>query len=185
LVDAVSGEETRRLGTAGVSLDFESGGFDRRSIMPSPSLEDGRLYVGSRDGHLYCFDEASGEVVWRYYTPDAVWSSFALAGELAYFGDWKGTLYPFEQSNREISWRFHAGGAIYSSPLVDDGMVIFGSDPGCVYALEGPAVDPRRQARRLDRPRSPGLRAGSGFGSHDVRGLRSVRPDAGSLLRGG
>ena len=35
-------------------------------IMSSPTWWQGRLYVGSCDGWVYCLDAARGTLVWRY-----------------------------------------------------------------------------------------------------------------------
>jgi outer membrane protein assembly factor BamB len=44
--------------------------FTGGPIRLAPTLHDGRLYVGSDDGLVYCFDAADGRVVWKQRVAD-------------------------------------------------------------------------------------------------------------------
>lgn len=41
---------------------FETGGM----VLTAPAVADGRVYVGSCDGWVYCLDAATGNLVWRW-----------------------------------------------------------------------------------------------------------------------
>ena len=59
----------------------------RESIYSSPSVRDGRLYIGDRMGYLHCLDAKSGQTIWRQRTSSAqnnqVNSTPLLIGRLA------------------------------------------------------------------------------------------------------
>ena len=96
------------------------------------------MYVGSWDGHMYAFDSASGELLWRYETGGEVYSSPVWDGGVVYFGSNDGHLYALDAVTGESRWRYETGGEVWSSPAVSGGMVFVGSTDGSVYALGGP-----------------------------------------------
>ena len=57
---AKSGRELWRFDTEGHTLESGKFGFDRRTVEASPSVADGRVFIGSRDGFLYAVDAATG-----------------------------------------------------------------------------------------------------------------------------
>jgi hypothetical protein len=59
----------------------------------SPLLTEGKVYVGSDDGNLYCLDMDSGEIVWNFTTGGYVYSSPALYNGSLYFGSSDGSVY--------------------------------------------------------------------------------------------
>jgi hypothetical protein len=52
----------------------------------SPLLADGKVFIGSDDWHLYCFDKITGEELWKYQTRGYVYSSPSLFEEKLFFG---------------------------------------------------------------------------------------------------
>ncbi|MBP89986.1 MAG: hypothetical protein CMJ64_25300 [Planctomycetaceae bacterium] len=52
-------------------LDSQSGAerwsfFTGAAVRLSPTVVDGRVYVGSDDGYAYCLDAGSGQLIWKY-----------------------------------------------------------------------------------------------------------------------
>lgn len=47
----------------------------RGEVLSSPAVADGKVYVGSRDGVLYCLDENTGSVIWNYNTWSRIYFS--------------------------------------------------------------------------------------------------------------
>lgn len=65
-LDLARSRLVRRFDTEGRrTLEPGQFGFDGRTIQCSPAVEGGRVFVGSRDGHLYAVDAASGRPVGR------------------------------------------------------------------------------------------------------------------------
>ncbi|MCK5561506.1 MAG: PQQ-binding-like beta-propeller repeat protein, partial [Thermoplasmata archaeon] len=83
------------------------------------------------------------EIIWKFDTPDKVWSSPAVVGNRVYVGCGKGDdlnnkLYCLYANNGTINWTYPAVGNIkdvVSSPAVVNGKVYFGSMDNKVYSL--------------------------------------------------
>src|SRR5450759_4818541 len=50
----------------------------------SPSVVNGVVYVGSRDGNLYALNAASGTLLWSYATGNLIVSSPAVVNKVVY-----------------------------------------------------------------------------------------------------
>jgi len=55
-----------KFATRGASLKIEDFGFDRTAIVSSPSVANGIVTFGGRDGFLYALDLATGKQKWAY-----------------------------------------------------------------------------------------------------------------------
>lgn len=64
-------------------------------LYTAPALADGKMYLGSSDGHIYCL---AGQILWNYSTGAAVWSSPAIGDGKVYIGSDDGKLYCFGDS---------------------------------------------------------------------------------------
>jgi len=107
-------------------------------IFSSPSVgEDGTIYVGSNDNHLYAIDQ-SGEKEWRYKTDGSVQSSPLVdAYGNVYFGSRDNHMYSLN-SDGEERWSFETEGFVFSSPAMDaEGNLYFGSTDGNLYSVGG------------------------------------------------
>jgi eukaryotic-like serine/threonine-protein kinase len=114
----------------------------RTSWVPaSPTVKDGRAYIGSSDGHfMQAIDVATGKEVWRNNVGSNLLSSPVLAGDLVVVGSGstgsgRGEIIAFEASNGAIRWRLPLGDAIWSSPVVVGHELYIGSDDGGVIAV--------------------------------------------------
>jgi outer membrane protein assembly factor BamB len=105
------------------------------SIQASPSVgEDGTIYIGSDDGHLYAIDP-SGHSKWAFAAGDQINSSAAVANGVVYFGSRDNKVYAVNASTGAKIWDFTTGGEVYSSPAIGS-FVYVGSDDGNFYALD-------------------------------------------------
>lgn len=133
----------------GHRVEFAPGAPEVGWVVGSPALTSGLVLVGSSDGKFFnAVRETSGEEVWRFRTPERVFSSGAVSGDSVFFGCDDGHLFALDAKTGAERWRFStgAGTMIVSSPIVtDDGTILFGSDDGRLWALQtGP---PRSGAR--------------------------------------
>ena len=86
-LELASGRLVWRYDTEGHTLASAKFGFDRRTIQSSPAVAGGRVFVGSRDGHLYAIDAATGRLAWAAdHEMSWVNSSPAVAGDLVFAG---------------------------------------------------------------------------------------------------
>jgi outer membrane protein assembly factor BamB len=116
------------------------------AVISSPSIADGKVYVGSYDKNLYCLDSRTGSFIWKFATNDSIKSSPAIADGRVYLGPDDGYVYCLDASNGSLLWSAEAGGpievnfgaapALRSSPTVDNGKVYVGSLDTDVYCLE-------------------------------------------------
>jgi hypothetical protein len=77
----------------------------------------------------------TNNLLWRYTTGGAVFSSPAIVGGLVYVGSEDGNVYCLNAVTGSLVWRYTTGGAVFSSPAVADGMVFIGSDDHNIYSL--------------------------------------------------
>jgi outer membrane protein assembly factor BamB len=103
----------------------------------SPAVVNGRVFVGSDNGGIYCLNATSGGWIWNY-TTGPVWSSPAVAGGIVFVGSFDDNVYALNSSTGVKIWSFTTGGAVESSPAVADGTVFVDSDDGNVYAFGSP-----------------------------------------------
>jgi outer membrane protein assembly factor BamB len=104
-------------------------------------VANGRVYVGDRDGWIYCLDAVTGTLYWRYRAGHDIkrrieFSSPAVAEGRVYIGCWDNQLYCLDALNGILHWTFKTGGIIQSSPAVVGGKVYVGSTDSKVYCLD-------------------------------------------------
>lgn len=129
-------------------------------VMGSAIVDQGRVYVGSNDGHVYAIDADTGHQLWNAVTGGPVPSTPALANGTLYVTSYDGKLHALDAGTGATRWKFGTEGErrfeakgihgqlpksqtmpdIYdsylSSPVVVNGVVFFGSGDGHVYAVD-------------------------------------------------
>jgi len=110
-------------------------------IVSSPTIKDGKVFIGSRDNHLYAIDAASGALAWKYKTGNWVDSTPALEETRVTFASRDGYLYSLDTSKGSLVWKHQTASTDMSSPLVSGGTVYCGTGfPNkLIYALD--AID--------------------------------------------
>ena len=68
-------------------------------VASSPSVVDGRIYVGSDDSYVYCLNKTTGKLTWKFKTGYWVLSSPAVSSEYVYIGSGDGHLYCIDKNN--------------------------------------------------------------------------------------
>ncbi len=106
------------------------------AIHSSAAVANGTVYFGSRDGHLYAVDAATGKQRWAFQTGSRVESSPAVVGGRVFVGSNDGFMYALDANTGKQLWKFRTVYPIVSSPAVANGMVIFGADDYSVYAVD-------------------------------------------------
>lgn len=115
---------------------YQTGG----AVWSSPAVVDGKVYVGSDDGYVYCLNVTTttpdGVLIWKYKTGGPVRSSPAVVDGRVLVGSDDGYIYSLNGTSGALIWKYKTNGAVRSSPAVVNGKVIVGSDDWYVYALD-------------------------------------------------
>ena len=95
----------------------------------------GKVYIGSYDDHIYCFDANTGQLIWKYGT-GSVYASPAVFDDRVYVGSLDLYLYCFNADTGDLIWRYKTDERIFSSPAVADDKVYFRSRDFYIYCLD-------------------------------------------------
>lgn len=104
-------------------------------IRGTPSLHDGRLYIGSYDKHLYAYDAANGEQKWAYATDGGITGKAVAYENNVYFGSEDQRLHVVSARSGKVVWTHYTDGPVRSSPRIAQGHVFIGSDDGFLHAV--------------------------------------------------
>ena len=115
----------------------------------APDASEGRVFIGSNDGHLYAINLADGRKVWAFETGDAVEAAPLVLQGAVYVGSVDGYLYALNAATGALRWKYQTrdkilGGANWvRSPQGDRTWILIGSydmSLHCVDAATGKAV---------------------------------------------
>jgi outer membrane protein assembly factor BamB len=113
-----------------VMWKFKTGNY---GCVCCPVLHDGRLYVTSRDGFLFCLT-MSGKQVWKFARNEPMCLP-TIYDRKIYFGCEDRNLYCLDLKGK-VMWTFETQGVIWLKPVIYEGMVMIPSFDCHVYALK-------------------------------------------------
>jgi outer membrane protein assembly factor BamB len=88
-------------------------------VVGTPIANDGLLYVGDLGGTVHCLDAATGALVWKHETNEAIWGSLLLAGDRLYVGNVEGTMTVLRAGRRkELLAQIEMDAPLYSRPAL-------------------------------------------------------------------
>jgi len=103
----------------------------------SPAVSDGKVFIGSEDNNVYCFDAFTGARLWRYNTHQPIVSSPAVANGKVYIGSSNNHVYCLNENTGDCIWDYSTGWVILqSSPAVYHGKLYIGSHDYKLYCLD-------------------------------------------------
>jgi outer membrane protein assembly factor BamB len=111
------------------------------SFFSSAGYYNGRIYIGSIDGNLYCLDaDASFPTVLGQYTIGQTWSSPAITSDKLYVGSKEDYVYCFDLSTTQAlsyMWQYDTSGDVDSTPAISGGRLYIGSqgNEGSVFCI--------------------------------------------------
>ena len=109
-------------------------------VYSSPAVVDGRVYIGSDDGHVYCLDAEDGDKIWNSSNVGTVWySSPAISDGRVYIGG--DLLYCLNNEDGSRIWSYQGGINIASSPAVVGDRVYIGTWEGNICCLDADPDD--------------------------------------------
>jgi outer membrane protein assembly factor BamB len=115
------------------------------SIIGSPAIADGKLYVGTVGGTVYALDAATGSILWEHTVNGIINDHLAVSTDRVFVGtvvDKVGKFYALSMEDGSELWTLDTDSGIVAAPLVKDTAVIFVTENGTVRAvdLEGKAL---------------------------------------------
>jgi outer membrane protein assembly factor BamB len=76
-------------------------------VIATPAVKDGVVYVGTSDSSRFmAIDARTGRLKWNFNARAYMFSSAAIAGDLAYAGDHNGRLYAVDTKTGTLAWEF-------------------------------------------------------------------------------
>lgn len=118
--------------------------YPLNGTISSPAVAYDRIYIGSRDGYLYCLNFTNGNfnLVWKFRANGKIDSSPAVSNGVVYFATnvKEGTIYAVDSNGKEL-WHYKLippEGKYYnimSSPFIYNNRLYIGADSGYVYCF--------------------------------------------------
>ncbi len=127
-----------------VNLDgSEAWSVSFNGTISSAAVAYGRIYIGSAEGKLYCFNATTGNKLWEFAANGKIDSSPAVADGVVYFATNtpEGTIYALNADTGSLLWYYRLkppSGSYYnimSSPFVANNRLYIGADSGYVYCF--------------------------------------------------
>lgn len=123
-------------GTSG-PIQSQRAPADRAPCICSPSIGNGRVYVGLEDGTFHSLEAKKGALLWSIETDSAVRGSASIAthNDIVIFGNDAGELRAVQGESGKELWSFKAGDSIRSSVWLTKDAIYMTSTDGFLYAL--------------------------------------------------
>jgi len=119
------------------SLVWGTPNIDGGAITP-PILEGGLFYFADRKGNFYCYEAATGEIVWTLPLRGDIWAAPLLADGKIYVGTDRRLFYVLRAGRTpEILGEMEMPGRIFA-PAAASGNTLYVAGDGFLYAVEAP-----------------------------------------------
>jgi outer membrane protein assembly factor BamB len=104
-------------------------------IHASPVISNGKVFIGSGDGHMYAFDSATGTTLWIGPTQNSLFGgSAAVTGRLVFAGTGNQPLLAYDADTGEIAWTSDLIAS--ASPTLKDRILYVASFDGTLTAMD-------------------------------------------------
>jgi outer membrane protein assembly factor BamB/tRNA A-37 threonylcarbamoyl transferase component Bud32 len=104
-------------------------------VRGTPTVYDGKVYVGCYDNNLYALDADTGEFLWKYATEGGIAATPVVANETVFVPSEDHRLYALTSDQGRLIWTYYAEGPLRSSPVVVEGHIFFGSDDRFLHVV--------------------------------------------------
>jgi outer membrane protein assembly factor BamB len=136
-LDATTGAVRWRFETQGAAHHFSDKQNDTTSVYASPSVADGVVTVGGRDGELYGIALADGRQLWRTTHDGSSWilSTAIKADEVVVGSGSALILQGADLHTGAERWRVKTAGAVFASPAIAGDAVVYADISGVLAAV--------------------------------------------------
>jgi len=113
-------------------------------VQASPTVGDGRVYIGSRNPRVFAVDAKTGEPVWEFEHTDGSWveSSGIYVEGFLYIGSSDAlTLFALDGATGSVTWKYRTGGWSWCTPSVAGETIYIGAISAFPYYFEGVTLE--------------------------------------------
>ena len=96
----------------------------------------GSVFVGTKMGNLYAFDEGTGATNWVFRTGSMIWHAAGAGDGRVFFGAMNGGVYAVDAKTGEQAWHFETASGFSTAPLLAQGKVYMANRRGTMYCLD-------------------------------------------------
>ncbi len=122
-----------------------------------PVLSDGRVYIGTMDGHAHAIDATDGSTIWSAPLGSGAVAAAAVAGSVVVFNTVEGEVAGLRADDGSRLWSHDCRKAITGAPCLVGGTVFVATQGGRVFALDAANGSERWVSRPLPAPVHGGL----------------------------
>ncbi len=110
-------------------------------IWMGPAVANGKVYQGSYDQTLTCFDAFNGSVLWTFSTNSTVNTTPLIWEGYVYFGTDDSTVYCLDAETGTKIWQVESDsppsmGRVRSNPVIQDSKLVIGRDDHNLYGYD-------------------------------------------------
>jgi outer membrane protein assembly factor BamB len=119
-----------------------------KPVRSSAAIVDGKVYIGSNDGFIYCLDFETGDKIWSYETENAIEASPLVLGDKVYCGSVDSFMYCLDAATGKEIWKYETYDKILSSanwaPAANGGppWIVFGSYDAFIHCVDSETGNP-------------------------------------------
>lgn len=128
------------------TLDFLWSFKTAGPVRSSAVVQDGRVYIGSADKHLYALDLHTGEKIWAFEADSPIEAPPTVIGDTVYVGDLGGFVYAVDANSGDKLWDYETdgevAGAVNWAQLGERLCVLVGSHDAYVHCLDAGTGEP-------------------------------------------
>jgi outer membrane protein assembly factor BamB len=106
------------------------------TILASPAMSQGVLYVGDLQGNFYAQDALTAQDHWKFSAQGRIFASPLVVGERVYFGTDAGILYALNRADGSLRWHIALGAPIKLPPAYAQGRIYLRTEEGNLHAVE-------------------------------------------------
>jgi hypothetical protein len=94
-----------------------------------------KVFVGTQQGTMYCFNAKTGEVLWKYPGDGSIQHSAACGDNKVFFTSLDGYVYALHAESGQLAWKTATDAAFTVAPCLSDDLVLVGNRRGTFFAL--------------------------------------------------
>lgn len=97
---------------------------------------DRRVFVGTQQGVMHCFDVDTGRELWKFAEAGSIQHSAGCGGGKVFFGALDGCVYALDMKTGSLAWKARTDAGFTVAPLLTEGKVLMGNRRGTFFAFE-------------------------------------------------